>query len=136
MHHWFYSTDLSFYIRGGRISKPAGMFGQLLSICPLLNMDNKGHLMPREKVRGKTKIMKRALDMMEMHADGGRAYSGKCFMCHSMCMDEARELADMIMEHFPDLDGQVMIYPIGATIGSHTGPGTISIFFWGDIRND
>ncbi|MBR4607008.1 MAG: DegV family protein [Lachnospiraceae bacterium] len=136
MHHWFYSTDLSFYIRGGRISKTAGMVGQLLSICPLLNMDHNGHLMPREKVRGKTKIMKRALDMMEMHADGGRAYSGKCFMCHSMCIDEAAELAGMIQDRFPDLNGQVCIYPIGATIGSHTGPGTISIFFWGDIRND
>lgn len=57
-------------------------------------------------------------------------------MCHSMCMDEAAELAGMIQDRFPDLNGQVCIYPIGATIGSHTGPGTISIFFWGDIRND
>ena len=80
--------------------------------------------------------MLRTLDMMEQHATGGRSYSGKCFMCHSMRMEEATELAGMIQDRFPNLKGHVQIYPIGATIGSHTGPGTISVFFWGDIRKD
>lgn len=55
MHHWFFSTDLSFYIKGGRISKTAGMIGNLLNICPLLNMDHLGRLVPRYKIRTKKK---------------------------------------------------------------------------------
>lgn len=136
MHHWFYSTDLSFYIRGGRISKGAGMIGQVLNICPLLNMNAQGKLTPREKIRGKKKVMQRALEMMKVHAENSVDYSGKCFLCHSLCMEEARELAAMIEKDFPRLNGKVEIFPIGATIGSHTGPGTVSIFFWGDQRED
>ena len=136
MHHWFYSTDLTYYIRGGRVSKTAGMFGQLLNICPLLNMDNLGRLIPREKIRGKKKVMRRTVDVMEAHAQGGKDYAGKCFLCQSVREEEAEELAGMIESRFPKLDGKVQIYPIGATIGSHTGPGTISVFFWGDLRED
>lgn len=61
MHHWFFSTDLSFYIKGGRISKTAGAIGQLLSICPLLNMDNLGRLIPRYKIRTKKKSSRQLL---------------------------------------------------------------------------
>ena len=136
MHHWFFSTDLTYYIRGGRVSKGAGLVGQMLNICPFLNMDNLGRLIPREKIRGKKKAMIRSVEMMKLHAEGGKDYSGKCFMCQSMCLDDAKQLAEMIEKEFPHLDGKVEIYPIGATIGSHTGPGTISVFFWGDERVD
>ena len=54
LHHWFFSTDLTFYVKGGRISKAAGVFGGMLNICPLLNMDNLGRLIPRSKIRGKS----------------------------------------------------------------------------------
>ena len=134
LHHWFYSTDLTYYIRGGRISKASGMVGSLLNICPLLNMDAEGRLIPREKIRGKKNVMKRALEKMIEHAENGRNYTGKCFLCHSLFLDEAMKLAAMIEETFPKMDGKVQIFPIGATIGSHTGPGTISIFFMGDKR--
>lgn len=134
MHHWFYSTDLSYYMKGGRVSKGAGMIGQVLNICPLLNMNAKGELTPQEKIRGKKRVMRRALEMMKLHAENGMEYSQKCFLCHSLCIEEARELATMIEGSFPRLHGKVEIFPIGATIGSHTGPGTVSIFFWGDRR--
>ncbi|MBQ6059232.1 MAG: DegV family protein [Clostridia bacterium] len=134
LHHWFYSTDLTFYIRGGRISKTAGFFGKALNICPLLNMDAAGHLIPREKVRGKRHVLERTVELMEQHAEGGLDYSGKCFLCHSLCGEDAAELAALIEARFKKLNGRVLIYPIGATIGSHTGPGTVSIFFWGDKR--
>ena len=55
-------------------------------------------------------------------------------MCHSNCYEDAKKLAGFIEEEFPELKGKVQIWNIGATIGSHTGPGTISIFFWGDKR--
>ena len=59
LHHWFFSTDLTFYVRGGRISKTSGFFGTLLQICPLLNMDAEGHLIPREKIRTKKRVIAR-----------------------------------------------------------------------------
>lgn len=136
MHHWFFSTDLSYYVRGGRISRTAGMVGTMLNICPLLNMDKKGCLTPREKVRGKRNVIKRIVDQMALHAEHGSAYSGKCFLCQSLCMEDARAVAALVEERFPNLQGPVRIFPIGTTIGSHTGPGTIALFFWGDERTD
>ncbi len=136
LHHWFFSTDLSSYVKGGRISKTAAIFGGLLEICPLLNMDNLGRLIPRQKVRTKKKVMVECVKRMEEHARDGYDYSGKCYMCQSACYDDARKVADMIEAKFPKLDGKVEINHIGTTIGSHTGPGTISIFFWGDERED
>lgn len=136
MHHWFFSTDLSFYVRGGRISKTAGTIGTVLGICPLLNMDAQGHLAPREKVRGKRNVIRRIVEKMEAHAENGLDYSGKCHICHSVCMEDARMVASMVEKQFPKLQGNVEIFPIGATIGSHTGPGTMALFFWGDRRQD
>ena len=134
IHHWFYSTDLTFYIKGGRVSKTAGFFGKMLNICPFLNMEDEGHLIPREKCRGKKSAAKRIIQMMEEHAEGGLNYSGKCYICQSDFMEHAQMVAARIEEKFPNLDGKVEIYPIGATIGSHTGPGTLALFFYGDRR--
>lgn len=134
LHHWFFSTDLTFYIRGGRISKTAGFIGSVMGICPLLNMDNEGKLIPREKIRTKKKVIKRIVEKMEENAKDGLGYSGKCFLSQSECMEDAREVAALVEEKFPQLNGKVEIYPIGATIGSHTGPGTIALFFWGGER--
>lgn len=136
LHHWFFSTDLSFYIRGGRISKAAGFFGTVLNICPLLNMDTQGRLIPREKIRGKRGVIRQIVSKMEKHAENGTDYNGKCFICHSICEDDAKTVASLIEEKFPHLDGKVEIFPIGTTIGSHTGPGTVALFFWGDERTD
>ena len=136
MHHWFFSTDLTFYIKGGRVSKTAGMVGTLLNICPLLNMDNFGKLQPREKIRGKKKVIQRIVEKMTEHAREGLNYNGKCYICHSACMEDAKAVAALVEEKFPNIQGKVEIYPIGATIGSHTGPGTLALFFWGDERID
>lgn len=93
VHHWFFSTDLTFYVRGGRISKASG-------------------------------------------AIGGLSYSGKCYISQSACYEDARAVADLIEERFPNLNGKVEINNIGTTIGSHTGPGTVALFFWGKERVD
>ena len=134
LHHWFFSTDLTFYIKGGRISKTAGMVGQLLNICPLLNMDNLGHLIPREKIRTKRKVISAIVDRMAEHAEGGLDYSGRCYISQSACYQDARAVADLVEARFPKLQGKVEINSIGTTIGSHTGPGTVALFFWGDKR--
>lgn len=136
MHHWFFSTDLSFYVKGGRISKTSGAIGGILGICPLLNMDNEGHLVPRNKIRTKAKVIREIVKCMEAHAEKGHDYNKKCFISHSACYDDAKQVAELVEETFPHLDGKVVINNIGTTIGSHTGPGTVALFFWGDERKD
>jgi DegV family protein with EDD domain len=136
IHHWFYSSDLTFYIKGGRISKTAGMLGTLLGICPLLNMDAAGHLIPREKIRSKKKVIREIVDRMKQHALGGQDYNGKCFISNSDCMEDAQTVAALVEEAFPRLNGKVLINSVGTVIGSHTGPGTLALFFVGEKRTD
>ena len=134
VHHWFFSTDLSFYVKGGRVSKTAAFFGGMLDICPLLNMDNLGRLIPRYKIRTKKKVIKAIVDKMEECARDGLNYDGKCYICNSACLADARQVADLVEARFPKLNGKVEIFNIGTTIGSHTGPGTVALFFWGSER--
>ena len=110
IHHWFFSTDLTSYIRGGRISKTSGFIGTMLGICPLLKM--------------------------EEHAKDGTDYSGKCFISNSACFEDARQVADLIEAAFPKLNGPVVINSVGTVIGAHTGAGTVALFFEGDERTD
>lgn len=135
VNHWFFSTDLTFYIKGGRISKTAGFVGTVLNICPLLNMDKEGRLIPREKIRSKKKVIQRIVEKMKESAENGLSYSGKCYISHSDCIDDANAVKKLIEENFPNLKGKVEIFDIGATIGSHTGPGTVALFFLGKKRD-
>lgn len=134
LNHWFFSSDLTFYIRGGRISKASGTIGNMLNICPLLNVNNEGKLIVREKIRTKRKVIKQIVAKMEENARDGLDYDGKCYISQSACYEDARAVADLIESKFPKLNGKVAIYNIGTVIGSHTGPGTVALFFWGKER--
>ena len=136
LHHWFFSSDLTFFVKGGRVSKTAGAIGGILGICPLLNVDVNGKLNPREKIRPKKKVINRIVEVMKEHADDGLDYSGKCFISNSDCIEDARAVADLVEAAFPKMNGKVLINSIGTTIGSHTGPGTVALFYWGDARKD
>lgn len=136
LNHWFFSTDLTFYVKGGRVSKTAGFVGNILNICPLLNMDDQGRLIPRYKIRMKKKVIQAIVDKMGEYAKDGLGYHEKCYLSHSGCYEDARAVADLIEEHFPKLQGRVEINSVGTTIGSHTGPGTVALFFWGKNRTE
>ena len=136
LNHWFFSSDLTFFIRGGRISKAAGAVGTVLNICPLMNVDFEGRLIPRYKIRTKKKVIQAIVDKMAEQAEGGTDYSGKCFISHSACEEDAKAVAALVEERFPNLNGRVLINSIGTTIGSHTGPGTVALFFWGQKLED
>lgn len=136
LSHWFFSTDLTFFVKGGRVSKTAGVVGGILNICPLMNVDHEGHLIVRKKVMGKKRVLAEILARMVETAEGRTDYSGKCYISNSACYEDARALADAVEAKFPKLNGKVEIYSIGTTIGSHTGPGTVALFFWGDERVD
>ena len=135
IHHWFFSTTLKYYIRGGRISKTAGVFASALNICPLNNMDEAGHLIVREKIRTKKKVRAAIVDRMAEHAEGGEAYSGHVIVNYSGADDsDAVEVIRMIEERFPNVMKPILKLHIGPTIGAHTGPGTLALFFNGDTR--
>ena len=134
LQHWLFSTDLTYFVKGGRISKTSGFVGNLLNICPLIDVSVDGKLTPRRKIRTKKKVMAAIVDQMESLAQKGLDYSEKCFMCHSGCLEDAKTVADMIEERFRKLKGKVEIYNIGPAIGCHSGPGTVGVFFWGKKR--
>ena len=136
VNHWFFTSDLTYLVRGGRVSRTAGFVGNVLNICPLLNVNDKGELIPRMKVRPKKKVILETFNKMKLLAADGEDYSGKCFISHAACYEDAKALATFIENHFKKLDGNVQIFDIGTTIGSHTGPGTVALFFWGMKRKD
>ena len=136
IRHDFYSTDLTFYVRGGRVSKTAGFFGNILKICPVLDMNNEGKLIVRKKAHGRVKAREEMLASMLANAKDGRNYEGKCFISHSNCLDEAQKLVALLEKNFENLQGQIKIFSIGPTIGSHTGPGTVALFYVGAERGE
>ena len=133
MHHRVATTELKYLVRGGRLSKTAGVVGGILNICPIIHVDVNGKLQAGQKVRGKKKAIDELVKMMEEHAENGTNYSGKCFISHSACLEEATALKEQIEAKFPNLKA-IEIDNIGTVIGSHTGPGTFVLFFWGDAR--
>ena len=134
VHHQFYSTDLKYYRRSGRMSGAAATVGAVLNICPIMRLDDGGRIIAYDKVRGKRQARKRTVQEMAGHAAGGRDYAGKCFICHSNCPEEAEALRDLVREAFPRIKGDIRICNIGTIIASHCGPGTVAVFFFGDER--
>ncbi len=136
LHHWFFSTDLTFYVKGGRVSKVSGMIGGIFEICPLMNVSFEGKLIPRAKIRTKKKVIEEIVKRMVEHAQDGTDYSDKCYMCHSACIEDAQAVKELVLSQFKNIDSDVLINDIGTVIGSHSGPGTVALFFWGDRRVD
>lgn len=134
IHHQFFSTELKHYRRSGRMSGATAMVATVLGICPIMRLDDKGRIIAYGKVRGKNNAIKATVDAMEAHAQGGRNYTGKCFICHSQCIQDAEKTKAAILERFPHIQGDVRIADIGTIIASHCGPGTVAIFFLGDER--
>lgn len=131
VRHWFFATNLAHFKRGGRVSGPAAAIGTLLNICPVMDVNSQGKLIVRRKALGRKKAVKDLFASMCAQAEGGLGYSGKCYISHSMMDAEANQLKEMVEQAFPSLNGRVEIDPIGTVIGSHTGPGTVALFFFG-----
>lgn len=135
VQHWFFSTDLTFFVRGGRISKAAGAVGGLLRICPVMHVDAAGTLQVKEKVRTKARASKRVVDIMTELAQDGLQYAGPVLFSQSECRQDALACAEQIVATFPRQSEPADIFDIGATIGAHTGPGTVALFYWGTSRS-
>ena len=134
VHHQFFSSDMTQFRRTGRVSGAAATVATVLNICPIMRLDNTGSIKAYAKVRGKKKAVEVTVDTMEQCARGGRDYDDKCFVCHSQCPEDAQLLISAIEARFPRLKGMIRLCDIGTIIGSHAGPGTVAVFFYGSER--
>ena len=128
--HWFTVDDLMFLKRGGRVSAATALVGTMLNIKPVLHVDNQGHLISKSKVRGR----KASLDALAAKLDelGLPGENETVFISHGDCLEDAQYLAQRLKEKHGVKN--VIISYVGAVIGSHSGPGTMALFFLGKHR--
>ena len=134
--HLFTVSDLNHLYRGGRVSKTAAFLGTLIHIKPVLFVDNDGHLIPSVKVKGRKKSIETLADKMLELISGYECHNdienSKIFISHGDCLEDALYLKSLISQKTGMKD--FIINPIGATIGAHSGPDTIALFFYGKSR--
>lgn len=134
LHHQFFSSNMAQFRRTGRVSGATAAIATVLNICPIMRLDAAGAIKAYDKVRGKKKAVEVTVDTMEQCAQGGRDYDQKCCICHSQCPEDAEMLRTAVEERFPKLKGKIRICDIGTIIASHSGHGTVAVFFMGDER--
>ena len=130
--HIFTVDDLFHLNRGGRVSKAAAVIGSALNIKPVLHVDEKGYLVPIDKVRGRKKAIKELFNRMCEKIDDFSPMADTFFISHGDCLDDALYLAEMIEEKAGIKRG--IINYVGPAIGTHSGPGTLALFFFGSKR--
>ncbi|WP_296011128.1 DegV family protein [uncultured Adlercreutzia sp.] len=129
--HWFTVDDLMFLFRGGRVSRTSAWAGTLLNIKPVMHVDDEGHLIPLEKVRGRKKALKALVDHMAQTANAP-VDAQTVFITHGDCLDDAEYVAELVRERFGVKD--IMINWVDPVIGAHSGPGTMALFFLASER--
>ena len=128
--HWFTVDDLVYLKRGGRVSAATALLGSMLQIKPVMHVDNEGHLINMSKVRGrKASIEAIAKKLGETGIPGA---NDTVFICHGDCIEDAQLLEKIVKEKYGVKE--VLTYYTGAVIGSHSGPGTLALFFLGEHR--
>lgn len=132
MNHWFLVDDLDFLKRGGRISPTVAFLGGTLQIKPILTVTPDGQLVVAEKVRGRKQSMERLVKLFREGSDF-QGVPPVVFLNQAGCREDGALLADMVREAAPS-DIQVYVTPLSPFIGAHTGPGMLSVCFWGKCR--
>lgn len=130
--HNFTVDDLFHLYRGGRVSKTAAFLGTVINLKPILHVDDEGHLIPLSKVRGRKKSLLALVDSMEKQMGSYRDQNDIVFISHGDCIEDAQFVADQVKERF-GIDSFLINY-VGSTIGAHSGPGTIALFYLGEYR--
>lgn len=128
--HWFTVDDLVYLKRGGRVSAATALVGTMLQIKPVMHVDNEGHLIKVGTARGRKASINAIVK--KMGETGLPGVNDTVFICHGDCMDDAQYLAQQVKEKYSVKD--VLIYYTGAVIGSHSGPGTLALFYLGEHR--
>lgn len=130
--HQFTVDDLNHLYRGGRVSKATAVMGTLINIKPVLHVDNEGHLIATGKTRGRKKSLKNLVDNMEALMGSYKDQNDVVFISHGDALEDAQSVADMVKERFGIEN--IMINLVSPTIGAHSGPGTIALFFMAEKR--
>lgn len=130
--HVFTVDDLFHLMRGGRVSKTAAVLGTLVGIKPMLHMDNEGHLINIDKVRGRKKSLHALVDYMELKRRNYKDYDDIVMISHGDCQEDAEYVRDLVKERFGI--NNFIINSLGPVIGAHTGPGLVALFFMGESR--
>ena len=130
--HQFTVDDLNHLYRGGRVSRLTAIAGTLIQIKPILHVDDEGKLIPIGKTRGRKKSLQALVDNMERTIGSYRDANDIVFISHGDALDEAQYVADLVKERF-GIESFLINY-VSPTIGSHSGPGTIALFYLGDRR--
>lgn len=128
--HIFTVDDLNYLKRGGRISNTAALVGSLLNVKPMLYVNDLGELIPYDKERGRKKAIRAMADQLNKHILSPEEQT--IFISHGDCLEDATKLADIIQESVQVQD--IIISTVDTTIGSHSGPGTLALFFLSDTR--
>ena len=128
--HWFTVNDLMHLKRGGRVSATAALLGTMLQIKPVMHMDDEGHLIPVSKARGRKASLQALVQQMQETAVEPKEQT--VFICHGDCIEDAKYVENILKTKYGVKE--VLINYTGAVIGSHSGPGTMAVFFLGDHR--
>jgi len=128
--HWFTVDDLNHLKRGGRISPTAALVGTFLGIKPILHVDDEGCLIPVSKIRGRRQSLDALVEQMEDTYD--KSFRQTVFISHGDSLDDAKYIEKKVRKKFDVQD--IVISTIGPVIGSHSGPGTLALFFMGSKR--
>ena len=130
--HQFTVDDLNHLYRGGRVSKLTDVAGTLIQVKPILHVNDEGKLIPIGKVRGRKKSLMALVDNMERTIGSYRDKNDIVFISHGDALEEAEYVAGLVKERFGIEN--FLIHPVSPTIGAHSGPGTIALFYMGDRR--
>ena len=130
--HQFTVNDLFHLHRGGRVSKATAILGTMVNVKPVMHVDDEGHLIPLSKVRGRKKSLIALVDAMEKQIGSWRDKNDIIFISHGDCIEDAQYVADLIKDRFGY--ESFLINHVGPTIGAHTGPGVVALFYMGDYR--
>lgn len=134
VHHQFFTTEMKYLKRSGRVTGVTATVATVLGICPIMHLNRQGKIIAYDKARGKKNAIKKTLEEMKQHIQNGLEYRGKCFINHSKCLADALELKKEIESCFKNLKGKIEVLDIGNIIASHCGPGTVAVYFLGDSR--
>ncbi len=135
MNTMIFTTDLTYLVRGGRLSKAAGSFGNLLNICPIIEFNINGALVVKDKIRTKKKAMKALVNIIRNNLIEDFDTRNEIYVIHTHAYEDALELQKMLSKKLSDYKGEIKISEIGTTIGSHLGPGSVGLAFWSKTRN-
>ena len=134
VHHQFFSTNLKYFRRSGRVSGPSAIVGSILKICPLMRLNQEGKIVAYDKVRLTKNAIKETVLTIVNNIQNGKEYDGKMFIYHSESIELAKELEKEIIEQIPNMNGRIKMLNIGNIIASHCGSGTVAVSFIGNER--